>query len=51
MSSSVEIWKENDSDISEMRCEQPAECKFPLDVKGNWSHEAVCWMVGVAATY
>lgn len=41
MASSLDIFKENYSDISEMECEHPVECRFSLDLKGHWNHEAV----------
>lgn len=47
--SSLEIFKENDRDTSEVECEQPAECKFPLDLKGISNHEAM--LVNTAAIY
>ena len=48
MAPSLELFKENDSDISEMGCEQPAECTFfPLDLQGDWNHEAIYWVVSI----
>lgn len=48
MASSPELFKENDSDISEMGCEQTSECTFlPLDLQGEGNHEAVYWVVNM----